>query len=71
MLQAVQLVRMGLNDFYGQLSDEQKARFEAIGPALSEPERIAANQVRTGSIHHRGYSIFGRLEGFFRHLLRF
>jgi hypothetical protein len=32
MLQAVTLVRSALNDFYGSLSDEQKARFEAIGP---------------------------------------
>jgi hypothetical protein len=32
MLQAVTTVRSALNDFYGSLSDEQKARFEAIGP---------------------------------------
>ena len=32
MLQAVKPVSAALNDFYGSLSDEQKARFEAIGP---------------------------------------
>src|SRR5664279_22824 len=32
MLQAVKSVRSALDDFYGTLSDEQKARFEAIGP---------------------------------------
>jgi hypothetical protein len=32
MLQAVKLVSSALNDFYATLSDEQKARFEAIGP---------------------------------------
>jgi hypothetical protein len=32
MLQAVKMVSTALNDFYGTLSDEQKARFEAIGP---------------------------------------
>ncbi len=32
MLQAVKTVYSALNDFYGSLSDEQKARFEAIGP---------------------------------------
>ena len=32
MLQAVKMVRSALNDFYGTMSDEQKARFEAIGP---------------------------------------
>jgi hypothetical protein len=39
MLQAVKLVRAALDDFYGTLSDEQKAQFEAIGPrrtALSD-----------------------------------
>jgi hypothetical protein len=32
MLQAVKLVSAALNTFYAALSDEQKARFEAIGP---------------------------------------
>jgi hypothetical protein len=32
MLQAVKMVSSALNDFYGPLSDEQKAQFEAIGP---------------------------------------
>jgi hypothetical protein len=32
MLEAVKTVRSALNDFYGSLNDEQKARFEAIGP---------------------------------------
>jgi hypothetical protein len=32
MLQAVKLVRPAREDFYATLSDEQKARFEAIGP---------------------------------------
>ena len=32
MLQAVKTVSAALNDFYGMLNDEQKARFEAIGP---------------------------------------
>jgi hypothetical protein len=35
MLQAVKTVRASLDDFYGKLSDEQKAQFEAIGPARS------------------------------------
>lgn len=32
MLQAVKSVRTALEEFYGTLSDEQKAQFEAIGP---------------------------------------
>ncbi|HKH01703.1 MAG TPA: Spy/CpxP family protein refolding chaperone, partial [Bradyrhizobium sp.] len=35
MLQAVKSVRAALDDFYGQLSEEQKAQFEAIGPRRS------------------------------------
>jgi hypothetical protein len=35
MLQAVKTVRTALDDFYGKLSDEQKAQFEAIGPRRS------------------------------------
>jgi hypothetical protein len=32
MQQAINLVSVALQDFYGALSDEQKAQFEAIGP---------------------------------------
>ncbi|MGO9701534.1 MAG: Spy/CpxP family protein refolding chaperone [Xanthobacteraceae bacterium] len=43
MLAAVKTVSGSLNDFYGTLSDEQKAKFEAIGPiADSEPEVVHA-----------------------------
>ena len=31
MLQAIKMVRSALEDFYGTLTDEQKAQFEAIG----------------------------------------
>jgi hypothetical protein len=33
MLQAVHTVRTALDDFYGSLSDEQKAQFNTIGQA--------------------------------------
>jgi hypothetical protein len=33
MLEAVKTVHSALNDFYASLNDEQKARFEAIGPS--------------------------------------
>ena len=54
MLQAVKLVSVALNDFYGTLSDEQKARFEAIGPqrtAQLESLEVAPTDVRR---HRRG-----------------
>jgi LTXXQ motif family protein len=34
MLHAVQLVRQALNDFYGSLTDEQKAQFNGIPPVV-------------------------------------
>ena len=46
MLQAVKGVHAALDDFYGRLSDEQKAQFEAIGPrrsAASGQTNVAAN----------------------------
>jgi hypothetical protein len=52
MLQAVETVRSALNDFYGSLNDEQKARFEAIGPQqtaqLDQPQATQANDRRRG-----------------------
>ncbi|MBX9709515.1 MAG: Spy/CpxP family protein refolding chaperone [Xanthobacteraceae bacterium] len=36
MLQAVKTVSVALNDFYGKLTDEQKAQFEAIGPKQTD-----------------------------------
>jgi hypothetical protein len=49
MLAAVKMVSAALNDFYAMLSDEQKAKFEAIGPVLATeevPEAKAAPVVR-------------------------
>lgn len=36
MLDAVKTVSVALNDFYGKLTDEQKAQFEAIGPKQTD-----------------------------------
>jgi hypothetical protein len=48
MLQAVKLVSTALNDFYGTLSDEQKARFEAIGPQrTAQAESLEAAPTET------------------------
>ena len=54
MLQAVKMVSSALNSFYGTLSDEQKARFEAIGPQRTtqiEALEVAPTNVRR---HRRG-----------------
>jgi len=50
MLQAIKLVRSALDDFYGKLSDEQKAQFEAIGPqrtaSSDQPDTMLTNSRR-------------------------
>jgi len=67
MLQAVKTVRSRLNGFYGALSDEQKARFEAIGPQRTSE----ADQPKARQVHYRGRSIEGGVENLIRHLLPF
>jgi hypothetical protein len=39
MLQAVKTVRTAMDDFYGSLTDEQKAAFDAIGPQQAGERR--------------------------------
>jgi hypothetical protein len=56
MLQAVKMVRAALDDVYGQLNDEQKAQFEAIGRAragISSRPAEAQARVRRHHRHHR------------------
>lgn len=63
MLQAVKSVRAAVEDFYGRLSDEQKAQFEAIGPrhtALSSPPAASYAHIRR---HHAG------VPGLIRHFM--
>ena len=45
MLQAIEAVRPALTNFYGSLSDEQKARFDRLGLA-SPPDRQAGSASR-------------------------
>ena len=55
MLQAVKTVRAPLDDFYGKLTDEQKAQFEAIGPARTAAAlgTAASDQTATAPAHYR------------------
>jgi hypothetical protein len=52
MLQAVTTVRTALDDFYGKLSDEQKAQFEAIGPGRTAPSGGQPDTAQTHSRRH-------------------
>jgi hypothetical protein len=52
MLEATKTVHAALDDFYGKLSDEQKAQFEAIGPRRSATSnQSSATQTRTRTHH--------------------
>jgi hypothetical protein len=62
MLQAVKTVRTALDDFYGKLTDEQKAQFEAIGPSRSGPSR----QSSAAPQHRRHHASVG---GLIRHFM--
>ena len=52
-------VRSALNDFYGSLSDEQKARFEAIGPQRTS--QLKSLDVVHTTIHRRGVVDVGQV----------
>ena len=52
MLQAVKTVHTALDDFYGQLTDEQKAQFEAIGPL-----RTTSGQPATAQSHYHRHHV--------------
>jgi len=55
LLQAVKTVHSALGDFYGSLNDEQKAKFDAIGPQLtSEPNQPTAAQAPVRRYRHGG-----------------
>jgi hypothetical protein len=53
ILQAVKLVRSALDDFYGTLSDEQKAQFEAIGPQRAAASSDQPDTMQRNSRRHR------------------
>ena len=52
VLQAVKMVSSALNDFYGTMSDEQKARFEAIGPQRTT--QLESLEVTHTNVRRRG-----------------
>jgi hypothetical protein len=70
MLQAVETVKASLDDLYGELSDEQKAQFESIGPTRNVSAASASDDTAPASRHtHRRHhaSVVGlvrRLIGF-------
>ncbi len=49
MLEAIEIVRPALANFYRSLNDEQKARFNALGPEEQQAERAARSASQQGS----------------------
>jgi hypothetical protein len=66
MLQAVRSVRGPLDDFYGKLSDEQKAQFEAIGQGRTTASRQSSAEPAHPRHHYRRHASIG---GIIRHLI--
>ena len=65
LLQAVKTETGPLNDFYGMLDDEQKAKFNAISlPQTSQSEQPKA---KPSTVHHRHFVSIGY---FIRRLFR-
>ncbi len=73
LLQAVTTVRVALDDFYGSLSDEQKAQFEAIGPQKDQTVGQASDAGQSNDQprqrrRHYGYG-YRNVEGIIRHFI--
>jgi LTXXQ motif family protein len=69
MVQAVKTVRTALDDFYGKLSDEQKAQFEAIGPGKSAASEPSPSDRPTGERRHVRYRHHASVNGMIRRLM--
>lgn len=65
LLQAVTQVRSALDDFYGSLTDEQKAQFEAIG---QQRDVTTVGQSGDSRPRYRRHG-FGSVEGMIRHFI--
>jgi hypothetical protein len=68
MLEAVRTVQPALDDFYGALTDEQKARLNALDPSktrisAAEPEKASEEDStyvdHRGRVHHRYHAYHG------------
>ncbi len=70
MLQAVKTVYAALDDFYGKLTDEQKAQFEAIGQGRAALSSQAAASPSAAPTHHRRRH-HARIPGIIRHFMAF
>ncbi len=69
MLQAIKQVRAALDDFYGQLTDEQKAQFESIGPQRSARSEQAPPRSRHARYRHHASLHHPNINRLIRHFM--
>ncbi len=60
MLQAVETVKSALDDLYSELSDEQKAQFESIGPGRGSFASGSVDESAPASARHHHRRHYGR-----------
>ncbi|WP_298258940.1 Spy/CpxP family protein refolding chaperone [Bradyrhizobium sp.] len=71
MLQAVETVKPALDDFYNQLSDEQKAEFESIGTSRDAAQVSDTNETAPAPRHHYHHRHHASAAGIIRRLIGF
>ena len=73
MLQAVETVKSALDSLYSELSDEQKAQFEAIGPARGVAQTASAStgDDNAPAPHHYRHRHHASMVGLVRRLIGF
>ena len=69
MLQAVKMVKAAVDDLYNDLTDEQKAQFEAIGPGRTSALSSDESPSTSGRHYHRRHH--ASLGGIVRRLISF
>jgi LTXXQ motif family protein len=71
MLQAVETVKSALDDVYAQLSDEQKAQFESIGPARDVGQAQVSDETPSSSSRRARHRHHANVVGLVRRLIGF
>ena len=71
MLQAVEIVKSALDSLYSELSDEQKAQFEAIGPGRDVAQASASSDDAAPAPQHTRHRRHANVVGLVRRLIGF
>jgi hypothetical protein len=71
MLQAVETVKSALDSLYSELSDEQKAQFEAIGPGRDVAQASASSDDAASASQHTRHRRHANVVGLVRRLIGF